>query len=195
MSDRLRTPNVAAAAVFLGGLAVVARPEHVLSIVQVVLVTIAAAAGLYALAVHVPPTGWMSPFKWMSPFLPDTRAGRRTDDLRPLRSLMSGRRQPVEGAPPLPPGVIRVLQPLIRGALQSDPTRTDLPRDAEYQVSELTWAVLKAEPLKRPPWYRSRWPNRREVAEVVHHVLGDVERLTHGSPAPHPDSRHPKGIA
>ncbi len=69
MSERaLRPGNVAAAATLIGGVLAVALPQHGMSIVQLVIVTVAVSTVVYALAVNVPTTRWMSPFKWMSPF-------------------------------------------------------------------------------------------------------------------------------
>ena len=182
MSPRaLSTSNVGAAAVVLGGIVVVLRPEHALSVLQVVLVTLAAAAAVHALSAHVPPTGWISPFKWMSPFLPDARSARgrptRTE-YRALRALMAGRRQPLEGAPALPPAVLRALRPLVRTALHLDPEGERTPPGVRAQVSLLTWAVLTTEPLsRRAPWYRTRWSDPRAVADAVHQVLDELDTL------------------
>ena len=44
----LRAGSVTAAAVLIGGVLIVAVPQHMVSIVQVVVVTVAVAAGLYA---------------------------------------------------------------------------------------------------------------------------------------------------
>ncbi len=98
MSERnLRPANVAAAALVIGGVLLVALPRHALSIVQLVVLTAAAATALYALAVNVPPTGWMSPFKWMSPF--GGRRARRGTSSRRTRPTRSARSWPAAGSP------------------------------------------------------------------------------------------------
>ncbi|MCA9739772.1 MAG: hypothetical protein KC645_19250, partial [Gemmatimonadetes bacterium] len=69
MSDpTLRAGPVTAAAIAIGGMVLLAAPQHAASIVKVVVATAAVAAGLHALSRSVPATGWMSPFRWMSPF-------------------------------------------------------------------------------------------------------------------------------
>jgi hypothetical protein len=187
MNERtLRPGNVAAAAVLIGAVVVIVMPQHAMSVVQLVAVTVAAACGLYALSVRVPPTGWMSPFRWMSPF--DRTAaqgwqGHRSDEVDLIRSKLSGRRQRVEGGPPTPPEVLRLVQPLIRAALDLDPGDDAGLASARALVSPLTWAVLTGEALRQPPWFRTLGPNGREVAEVVHAVLDDLDRLSAGATA------------
>ena len=113
MSERsLRTTNVAAGALLIGGLLVAPLPGRALSVVQVVVVALAAATALWVLASAVPPTGWISPFKWMSPFggVVTPRLGHRSHALGFLRDRLGDRRQPVEGGPPLPPAVLRRLR-------------------------------------------------------------------------------------
>ena len=120
----LRPGNVAAAAVLIGGVLTVLLPQHAMSIVQLVIVTVAVSSAVYALAVNVPSAGWISPFKWMSPFNRAAYQGRRTrpsDELGSIGSKLSGRRQPIENGPPMPPATLRLLKPLIAVALDFDP--------------------------------------------------------------------------
>jgi hypothetical protein len=119
----LRPSRLAAAAALIGGILLIALPQHAMSIVRLVIVTIAVGSALYVLAVHVPTTGWISPFKWMSPFSRGSvrvRRRRRVGELDVLRSSLGGRRQPVEGGPALPPAIVRTLQPMITLALDLD---------------------------------------------------------------------------
>lgn len=186
MNERLLAPGrIAAAAATIGGVLLVALPEHAVSVVQLVLVTVAAAAGLYALIVNVSPAWWISPF--------DRAAGPKQDDGRSeeidaIRSKLSGRRQPVENGPPVPTDVLRLLKPLIGTALEReglDPRDERHREAARARVSPLTWAVLTSTPLAEPRWFRTRRPDERTSAEVVHRVLDDLDRLETGRDETH----------
>lgn len=222
MSARaLRPPHVAAAAVLIGGIVVTALPQHALSVFQIVVVTVAVTTGIHALAVHVPATGWLSPFRWMSPFHARGRSGHDgPGDLDAIRAKLAGRRVPVADGPPLPVETLRLLRPLIRRALHLEPAearsvhalpwmaadprdpvrrgdyRPDRLIEARRRVSALTWSVLTAEDPDGPAWLRSRRPDQDQVAEAVHRVLDDLERVAAGlEPEPHlpssPDPRSP----
>ncbi len=185
MNERaLRPGNVAAAATLIGGVLAVALPQHGMSIVQLVIVTVAVSTVVYALAVNVPTTRWMSPFKWMSPFNQAAylrRRSGRSDELGSIRSKLSGRRQPIENGPPMPPATLRLLKPLISSALDLDPDDEAHQPSARGVVSPLTWAVLTSEPLQRPYWFRTLRPNEREVTQTVRAVLDDLDRLKVGA--------------
>jgi hypothetical protein len=177
----LKPGHVAAAAVMIGGLLVVALPQHGPSIGRLVVVTIAAAAGLHALAVNTPEgsaTGWLG-----SPFDRASRAGRwplGSDEIQRIRSKLSGRRQPIGNGPPLPPDALRLLQPLIRVALERaglDPDDEAGLESVRARLSPLTWAVLTSDPMTPPDWYRTRRPDPRRVAEVAHRVLDELDDL------------------
>lgn len=142
MNERtLRPSSLAAAAALIGGVLLIALPQHAMSVVRLVIVTIAAGSAMYVLALHVPTTGWISPFKWMSPFSRRSGEGRRhgrVGELDVLRASLAGRRQPVEGGPPLPPGTLRTLQPMIALALDLDARllrRAALEADAHPDAS------------------------------------------------------------
>jgi hypothetical protein len=179
----LRPANVAAGGLTLAGILMIAIPQHVLGIVQVTIVAIAAAAGVYALAAHLPAGGWISPFKWGSPFAQATHVAR-TDhpahELDLIARRMSGVRYELDGVlPPLPPKTLRLLQRLVRSALDLDP---DVEPDLgdRGRVTSLTWAVLHAEVPTGPAWRRwrrARLPNSHEVASVVHRLVDDLDRL------------------
>lgn len=170
----------AAAAVTLGGGLIVLLPRHAPGIVQLVLLSVAAGAGLHALASHVPHTGWLSPFKWLSPFAASARPTRRrhgSDELDSIRSRLGGRRQTIQGSPPLPPEALRLLQQVIAATLGVDPSDRRQMIRARSRLSPKTWAILAARPLVRPYWFRTVRPNQWEAAEVVHDVLDELERL------------------
>jgi len=195
MSRRaLRPTNVGAAALVIGGLLVIAWPQHAMSVARLVIVTCAFAAGLYALAVHVPPTGWISPFKWMSPFrkeVHETRTAHRADEVTLIRGLMSGRRQRLRDGSVMPASALRLLQPLITAALDLGPDDPVDSPSVRRAVSPLTYAVLTTPPLHRPPWYRTRRPNPRAVATQVQSVLDDLSRLRGGVVQPRTASTSP----
>lgn len=170
----------AAAAAALGGALIVLLPEHAPGIVQLVLLSVAAGAGLHALSSRVPQTGWLSPFKWLSPFADPSRPPRRrhgSDEMDSIRSRLAGRRQTVPGSAPLPPDAIRLLQPVIAAAMGVDPSSRRQMIRARDRLSTSTWSILAAEPLARPYWFRTLRPNQWDAAEVVHDVLDELERL------------------
>lgn len=176
MNVRMLAPaNVAAAAVLIGGALVVALPGHATSIVRLVVLTTAAAVVVHAVASVVPEwtaTGW-SPFGRAARREGETSASGEIDR---IRSRLSGRRQRIGDGPPLPPETVRLLQPLIRVALERE--GLGCGKLARTSLSPLTLAVLAADPLQRPNWFRTHRPDGRQVAEIVHGVLDDLDRLS-----------------
>jgi len=176
----VRPAEMVGACLLIGGCLLVAFPGHAFSIVRVVLVTMAAGAALYALAVHVPPTGWMSPFKWMSPFgkpmqpKADERVGDLSD-LASIRSKLRGWRYPGPRIPPMPPAVVSLLKPVIRTALKSPRNHGSPTGQAARQGSMITWGILDAQRPGSLDWLRVLPPKEAEVAEVVHAVLDDLD--------------------
>ncbi|MGI9628241.1 MAG: hypothetical protein ACR2QM_15515 [Longimicrobiales bacterium] len=174
----LRPRDVASGALLLGGIYVLLFPHHALSVLRVTIVTLAAATGAYALLVTAP-TAW-----WTSPFERKRRAAianTGSEELDSIRSMFSGRRQAIEGGPTLPPQTMRLLTPLIEGAL--DRAGLDLDKEADRDrakaaVSAPTWAILTEEPLMWPRWYQTKRPNEREVSRIVQGVLDDLDRLS-----------------
>ncbi len=194
-SSTLRPPELAAATLFLGGLLVALAPGHVLAIAELTLVTLAAGACVYALSSNVPPTGWISPFKWLSPFGGERRSERRShgaDEIEGIRAKLGGRRQRLSAAPPLPPDVLRMLQPLIAATLDMDAGDPAELEAAHHRLSDRAWSILAAEPLPRPYWLATVRPNPWEVAAVVTDVLDELHRVsTDPAPRPAPPSLPP----
>ena len=188
MTERALAPgNVAAGALFVGGVVLVALPYHVLSILQVMVVAAAVSVGLYALARNVPQSGWLFPFKWLSPFSPDAHRrirGHRTAALDELGTRMGDRRLPVENAPALPPVILRELRALIAGALDVDPGDAAAVASARDRVSPLTHAILASAPVERTTWFRTLRPHRTQTAAVVHRVMDDLDRIMGSEPQP-----------
>lgn len=186
MSERRLGPwDVAAAALVIGGAITMLMPQYGASVLRLVIVTAAAAACVHALTLNVPVT-WSSPFDGAT----RKRSGTptHTDGVEWTRSRLSARRQTMAKGPPLPPEILRILQPLIRTSIgQNDPYVEDRKHAARFRraLSPLTWAVLNADGLKQPHWFQTRWPNPREVATVVHRVLDDLESLAAGGGGPH----------
>lgn len=167
----LRPGFMAAAAVTIAGLLILLLPHHAVSIARLAVVTLAAAAGLHALAVLAPPAWWKSPFDWN---VDPAHKPRSADEVDWIRSTLGAPRQPVPGAPPLPSQTLRFLQPIIRAALE----RHEMgPQD----LTPLARAVLVARPLDHAPWYRTRRPDARTVGETVHEILDELERLDEAS--------------
>lgn len=176
----LRPANVGAAALLIGGLVAVIWPQHAWNALQVVALSVGAAAALYALARNVTPAEWMSPFKWMSPFGGGTawqEADEESPEIEAIRARIGGRRQPLDGAPAMPPEILRCLKPLIASALEVDPADAGAVRAARARLSPLSWAVLASEPLKQPWWFQTVGTDERQVAETVHRVLDELEGL------------------
>lgn len=182
----LRVGNVGAGALALGGGLLIALPQHVVSIAQLVILAIAASAGLRALASHVPPTGFMYPLKWGSPFGDAGPAGRRistNDEVGRIRAALSRPRQRLGGPPPLPPETLRLLRPLLRAALELD---RDAPITAAHlpeHLSPAARAVLLTDPLEHGSWIRTTRPDERAVSETAHALLDEVEELARETPA------------
>lgn len=195
MSGRAPGPAaVAAAATAIGGLLIVALPRQASGIVQLVLVTIAAGAALHALGTHVPPAGWLSPFKWLSPFAGPDRAKLRqhgSDEIDSVRARLAARRQRTEGGPPLPPDTLRLLRPVLETALDVDVTDPSDMADARRRLSPAAWSVLATEPLPRSYWFRTVRPNEWEVAEVVHEILDEIDELPLAARGAKPAPLHP----
>lgn len=188
----LRFGNLAAAAVLIGGVLVAVLPQYAMSVVQLVIVTVATAAALYALIAIVPVTWWRSPFDRSG------RPGRKlrgSDELDLIRSKLSGRRHPIENGRPLPPGALHLMKPLIRVALERenvDPDAEAHRASARALLSPLTWAIFTSDPSRRPHWFRTFRSKEREVADIVHAVLDDLDRLASGGEPPrHIDTSDP----
>ncbi len=184
-----RPSHVASGAALIGGAVIVALPHHVWTVVPVLLVSIAVAVAVHALAVHVPPAGWMSPFKWMSPFATRDWAGwseAPRGDIDAIRSTLSGRRQRIPGGRALPPETLRLLKPCVVAALDADAEASGARwRGWRDRLSPTTLALVSAEPLRHPWWFHTLRPDPAQTAEVVHLVLDDLERVSSGAPAPH----------
>ncbi len=182
-------PGDFVAPILFGGGAIVVFPQYALSIIQIVIVTMAVLAAVYALAVNVPPTGWMSPFKLMSPFGDSAKQngrGKTPDQIRLIRSSFGGWRQPMRYGPPMPPGALRLLRPLIWEALDLGPGDEWVLKLARARLSPLSWAVLESGFSRRPFWFFWSPPNQREVAEITQMVLDEVDRIASGTENPIP---------
>jgi hypothetical protein len=185
MNERtFRPANIAAAAVMIGGLLSLLLPQHGATILRLVIVTIAAAAGVYALAVRAPPAWWKSPFDQVS----NRRRREERDEIDWIRSKLVGPRQRITRGRAVPPETLRLLQPLIESALERegfDPADRTSIESARNLLSPLTAAVLASEPLKRGFQFRMVRPDAAATAVFVHAVLDDLERLSDGTRSPH----------
>lgn len=179
VNGAFRPSNVAAGVAILAGLAILVLPQQILSVVQVAIVAVAAAAGLCVLGAHVSGLDWISPLKGDSPL------GRSANTRRHLRGSslhlrgMAGVRYRIDGLPPLPPTTLRLLQRLVRNGLDLSLETELRPRD-RAELTPLTLAVLSAAPpvvTGWGRWLRARPPDVRTVATVVNRVMDDLDRL------------------
>lgn len=189
-SQILRPGSMAAGAVVIGGTLIMLLPQHAMSVVRLVIVTVAAAAALFAFGVHAPPRWWRSPFD-LGPGGAELGTGSR--DIDRIRSEFSGWRQRIPNGPALPPEVLYLLRPLVEVAVARAGLDPGDRKTAGRRLSPLCRAVLAADPSKRPPWYRLVRPDRRVVAGAAHRVLDELDRLAGGGAAGHQtDTRHPR---
>jgi hypothetical protein len=185
MNQVFRPRHIGAAAVVIGGVLIGVLPHHAMSIVRLVIVTVAAAAGLYALTASAPPMWWLSPFDRN---FSRRKKSRGSDDIESIRSKLASPRRRLAQLPPLPPESLHLLRPLIVAALEREGIDPADEASARPLVSPLTWAVLENQALQRGQWI-PLLPNQRETARVVHRVLDDLDRLA-GNNAPATSSRH-----
>lgn len=198
----LRSLGVAAAAAVIGGLVVIVLPHQAGDILHLVIVTAAAAVSIQILAATIPEWAaarWMlSPFKQRR--LPGAATDEHTDELSRIRDELSRRRQRMADGTPMTSATLRRLQPHVRVALEREglgPAHGPDQAAARTRLSPLSWTVLTNEPLAWKDWYQTRRPGPVQVAEVVHHVLDDLERLSPGyaprSPGNAPRTRTDRG--
>jgi hypothetical protein len=170
-----------AAAATVGGALVLVFPAYAVTVLQLLLVALAFLFAFEAIAQVVPEWtgrgGWRSPFTGTGREIPHRRVSGGADR---IEAVLAERRQPVPGGPWVPSGLLHLIQPRILSALARsgvDPSRPGAAAAARRRVSPETWALLAAEPLRRPSRYVTRRPSPRRVAEVVLRVLGDLDRL------------------
>ena len=189
--DALRPLQVAAAALALGGILVLLNPDRTPTVVQIVLVTIAAAAALRVPLVSLPVIWWSSPF--------DRDAGDgdpAPDEVGAIRARIAGRRQRVLHGPPLPPDVVRQLRGMIRRALDRDGIDPDTEEgllEARTRLSARAWGILVCPVESRTSRLRTLRPDPEAVARAVHAVLDEIEVLT--GPATGTVRSHDRGAA
>lgn len=182
MSRRTLNPtNVVAAILVLGGLLMVLMPRHTISILQIVILSTAAAAGIHALAVNVPlgsAAGWS-----MSPFNRRTYSERQrleSHEVHRIRAKFDGARFVTPDGPAVPVETIQLLKPLILTALRQegvDPDRLGRASAARSLLSPQIRAVLDCDPPRRPGWRQTRPANEQAVAQFVDQLLDDLDRL------------------
>ncbi len=178
---------VATSAMLIGGILLIAVPRSTLSVVQLTILTAALATALTAFLDSVPASGWLSPFRWLSPF--SGAAEERTDrpdELALIHARLQGRRSRVKGAAPLPPDVVRLLDPLIRDTLDL------LDASDASALSPTSRAVLNTRPPLKPSALLTLPPDPDNVSDVVMRVLDDLERVSaHGRQASASDRLNP----
>lgn len=179
----LELGRVAGATLVLGGLLVALSPDLMARVVRIVVAAGAGAAALFVLRTEAARAWWTSPFN----------VGRRrrekppgsSPELDAIAAKFRGRRQPVPGGVPLPPETIRLLRPLAASALERQRPESGSPRD-DSPLWALTRALPDLEPRVWPRWFQTRSPDVKRVAEAVHEVLDDLDRLEARSHQPDP---------
>jgi hypothetical protein len=167
----LRPGGIALAALVIGGVLIAIWPQYAMSFVRLVVLTVAAAAGLYAVGIHTPPTWWRSPFDRGR----RARKRRGSDELARIRSDLAGWRQRFGYPLALPPAVLRRLRPLIRSTLEREGFDPEEPSAAV--LSPLGQAVLASAELERPRWYRLVPPDGLAAANAVNDLLDELDHL------------------
>jgi hypothetical protein len=154
----IRPGHVAAAALLIGGVLVISVPQYAATVLRLMVVSVAAAAALYAIEVIAPPRWWRSPFPARRR---RTQRASTADELDWIRALISGPRQRLDGAVPLPPELVRMLQSL--GAEAGATTAGVSGGDPDATIAAV-------------PWYRLLPPAPRTTARAVLMILDDIER-------------------
>lgn len=165
----LEPARVAAATLVLGGLLVALSPALSARVIRIVIVAGAAGAALFVLRTQAARAWWTSPFNVVR-HRPD-RPGSSPELVR-VAAKFEGRRQPVPGGTPLPPETIRLLRPLVVAALARHRAV-----GTETEASALTRALPGLEPQVWPRWFQTRSPRPTRVAQAVHRVLDDIDRM------------------
>lgn len=171
-------PGLAAVALF-GGLTVAMLPASAVSTVKLAILAAAVLAVLQAALRSVPE--WASRSGW-SPFegsRPAETIQEPSSEVKRLREALGYQRSAIEGGPPLPLEVLRLIQPLIWHALEREGWERENTRseDLRHVLSPLTYVVLHADPRTIRSWFDTRRPNREKVAAVVEHVLDELDAL------------------
>ena len=170
-----RTLVFAVGVLVVGGNALVLDPASAPGVAQGMIGALALVAALHVAGRRAPGARWTSPF--------DTGIGGRNapaeaDETARIRARFAGRRLPLDDAgTALPPETLRLLQPLI----------ADVAARRGPAVSPLTRAVYEADPTMQPSRWTTSRPAPATVAEIVHAVLDDLDRLD--APLSDPESR------
>ncbi|NNM34533.1 MAG: hypothetical protein HKO53_15750 [Gemmatimonadetes bacterium] len=165
----LEPGRVAAATLVLGGLLVALFPGLSARVIRIVIVAGAAGTALFVLRTQAARAWWTSPFNVVRhrPNAPGS-----SPELDRVAAKFEGRRQPVPGGTALPPETIRLLRPLVVAAM----ARHRGP-GADAELSALTRALPELEPQVWPRWFQTRSPGPTRVAQAVHQVLDDIDRM------------------
>lgn len=177
MTDpRARTFVLAVGLLAVGGLVVFLSPRSATVVLQRVVGGLAVIAALHVVASNAPAVLWSSPFDRG----PEPEPDPDVDEAEWIRARLAGRRVRLgdDGAA-LPPETLRLLRPLIeehltRGSSASHSGAAAARRRS--RLSPLTRAVLAADATMQPGWWTTVRPDEHAVAELVHHVLDDLER-------------------
>lgn len=179
MSKQTIRPSAAAAAsAVISGLIIAVWPQHAVSVVQIAVVTVAVAAALHATRTNGVRPGTDRPSDSpLARLMTPTALPALPSDLERTRFNLHSRRIRYRDVA-LPWGTAKQLRRTAAAALQRQGVDVDDPSHhaaARALVSPLTWTVLTHERYKPRKDLRGAGP---KVAEIVHAVLDDIDRLT-----------------
>ncbi len=184
MTDpRPRSFVLVAGLVLIGGTIVFFSPRSVMIVLQWVVGGLAAVAALHVVRQNAPSVWWTSPF--------DREADRvdltEVDEAAWIRARLGGRRVRIgDGEAAVPPETLRLLRPLIEECLSravGDLRAPSTPAALGGGLSPLTSAVLHSDPTMQPGWWGTVGPDEHGVAEIVHHVLDELEEIDTTAPS------------
>lgn len=199
-ASNLHPVNLIAAGVLIAGTLIILLPQHAVSVISVTVAGVAAAVSIHLLVTN---TKGLREGPWWRDMSPFTRARARTNprnvprDLERVRSMLGRTRHRGSNHAPLPFEVERALSRTIRIALDRerlnpfDPAQSELVRRT---LSPLTWSLLHEDQGSEGQGRRQRMlqPDEKGVAEVVHQVLDDLDRLAAvGTPTTGPSASPP----
>lgn len=163
--QRPRTFVLASGLFLVGGVSVFFWPLSAIIVMKWLVGSLAVVTTLHVVTHTAPPVAWTSPFDRNG----DQIGTPEVDEVEWIRARLAGRRIRIGGdAVAVPPETLRLLRPLVEACLA---------RQGGAGLSPLARAVLHGDPTIRPGRWETIRPDTRAVAEIVHRVLDELERI------------------